>query len=85
MKTEANDSAFSKAAFYHPDGGTDSPKESLTKREYFSAMAMIGLLTRVPDRFNNEPDLGVIESDRIASESVIMADKIIKALNETQL
>lgn len=53
----------------------------LTKREYFAAMAMQGLLTRIPKRYNDETDLGVIESTRIAEESVIMADKLIKALN----
>ena len=52
----------------------------LTKREFFAAMAMQGLLTRLPQRHGGETDLGVIESDRIASESVIMADKLITAL-----
>ena len=54
----------------------------LTKREYFAAMALQGLLTRVPNRPNNETDLGVIELKRISEESVIMADALINALNE---
>ena len=54
----------------------------LTKREYFALMAMQGLLTRVPKRFDGETDLGILESKRIAEESVIMADELIKALNK---
>lgn len=54
----------------------------LTKREYFAGLAMQGLLTRVPNRHGGETDLGVIESKRIASESVIMADELLKALEE---
>jgi len=54
----------------------------LTKREYFASMAMQGLLTRVPKRLDGETDLGILESKRIAEESVIMADLLIKALNE---
>ena len=56
----------------------------LSKREYFAALAMQGLLTRVPNRPNNETDLGVIELKRISEESVIMADALINALNETK-
>ena len=54
----------------------------LSKREYFAALAMQGLLTRVPNRPNNETDLGVIELKRISEESTIMADALINALNE---
>lgn len=80
--TKGNEPAFSKAAFYHPDGGVDRPQEGLSKREYFAAMALQGLLTRVPNRHNNETDLGVIELKRISEESIIMADALINALNE---
>jgi len=45
--TNPNDAAFSKAAFYHPDGGLDKPQEVLTKREYFAAMAMQGLISNL--------------------------------------
>jgi len=54
----------------------------LSKREYFAALAMQGLLTRVPNRPNNETDLGVIELKRISEESTIMADALINALND---
>jgi hypothetical protein len=53
----------------------------LDKREYFAAMAMQGLLTRVPKRQSGEVDLGILEAQRIATEAVIMADKIIDELN----
>jgi hypothetical protein len=56
----------------------------LTKREYFAAMAMQGLLTRVPDRPNHQTDLGVTESKRIAVEAVLMSDELIQALNKHQ-
>jgi len=82
MKTHPNSSAFAKAAFYHPDGGIDGPEMGLSKREYFAVIAMQGLLTRVPKRHNEEVDLGIIESERIAAESVIMADKLITELNK---
>jgi hypothetical protein len=69
MKIKPNDSAFPKQF-----------EDGLTKREYFTAIAMQGLLTRqMPDV---STDLGILESDRIASESVIMADKIIKELSK---
>ena len=54
----------------------------LTKREYFAALAMQGLLTRVPKRHGDETDLGIIEARRIAAESRIMADLLIAELNE---
>ena len=54
---------------------------SMTIRGHFATMAMQGLLTRTPKTHNDETDLGVIESKRIAEESVIMADALIKALN----
>ena len=53
-----------------------------TKREYFAALAMQGLLTRVPKRHGDETDLGIIEARRIAAESRIMADLLIAELNE---
>jgi hypothetical protein len=59
---------------YHQDG--------LSKREYFAGLAMQGLLARVPHRHNGETALGIIKSERIANESVIMADKLLKKLQE---
>jgi hypothetical protein len=74
-KTNQNEPAFSCTdgnKFYDP---------GLTKREYFAGLAMQGLLTRLPKRENNERDLGILESKRIADEAVIMANELIKALN----
>ena len=56
----------------HPDG--DIYTKGLTKREYFAAMAMQGLI----DQYK-------IEYQYIcAKKSVKMADALIKALNEIQ-
>ena len=54
--------------------------EGLTKREYFAGLAMQGLLTRT----DGNPVVGISESERIVSESVIMADKLLKQLEEKQ-
>lgn len=77
MKTNPNDCAFSTTESSH-----DDPSCGLTKREYFAAMALQGLLTRVPNRHNGETDLGVSESKRIAEEAVIMSDELIQFLNK---
>jgi hypothetical protein len=73
--TNPNDAAFSKAAFYHPDGGIDGPQLGLTKREYFAAMALQGLLAnsfRSPTSY--------IESN--AEYAVNYADALIAELNK---
>jgi hypothetical protein len=60
-------------------GGSEEGIENCKK--YFAGLAMQGLLTRVPKRHNGETDLGILESNRIAEESVIMADKLLEKLN----
>lgn len=69
--TNGNEPAFSKAAFYHPDGGIDSPQEGLTKREYFAAMAMQGMLANTTTQYLTLP-----------SYAVQMADALIEQLNQ---
>lgn len=54
----------------------------LTKLEYFAGLAMQGLLTRLPNRPNNEVDLGILECQRIAEESVIMAKQLLIELEK---
>jgi hypothetical protein len=66
--------------FTTEDGSTYVEQEGLTKREYFAGLAMQGLLTRIPNRHNGETDLGMLESQRIAEEAVIMADKLLEQL-----
>ena len=56
----------------HPDGNVTCL--GLTKREYFAAMAMQGILAQ------GEYD----SSFQLAVDSVIMSDALIKALNEIQ-
>ncbi len=72
--TNGNEPAFSKAAFYHAEGGIDSPQEGLSKREYFAAMAMQSLIT-VRDNVEDRD----IESIVIDAEE--FAEKLIRALN----
>ncbi len=55
--------------------------KGVNKREYFAALAMQGLLTRVPQRQGGETDLGILEAKRIAEESLIMADLLLEELN----
>ena len=89
--TNGKDSAFAKSAFYHPDGGIDIPQEGLTKREYFAAMAMQGILSAQAGTkemvlmqatyYSKEyPDMSMF--DAIANESVRQADALINALNK---
>jgi hypothetical protein len=72
--TNPNDAAFSKAAFYHPDGGIDTPQEGLTKREYFAAMALQGMVA-------SGCSMDFL-FQKNAETCIIIADAIIKALNE---
>lgn len=52
----------------------------LTKREYLAGLAMQGLLTRS----NGNPQLGIIEGERIAEESVLMADALLIELRKNK-
>jgi len=74
MSTEKNDAAFAKAAFYHPEGGIDSPQSGLTKREYFAAMAMQGILSHLTTR---------VSAEEVARAAVELADQLIIELNKT--
>jgi hypothetical protein len=51
----------------------DDLQEKLTKREYFAALAMQGLLTNTNLKYHFE---------RIANDSVDISDALIKALNK---
>lgn len=73
-KTHGDSPAFSKAAFYTDEYGIDAPQEGLTKREYFAAMAMQGLLTK----FGNDYEL------QIAKDAIYWADALIDELNKTK-
>ena len=75
--TYPNEPAFSsRAASYPPDGGYIPAQEGLSKREYFAAMAMQGLLAAL-----NIYETGV-DHDVNSMHSVLAADALIKALNE---
>ena len=73
-ETKANEPAFSKPAFYHPDGAIDLPNNGLTKREYFAAMAMQGLLAKFGSDYQVQN----------AKEAIYWADALIEELNKTK-
>ena len=72
-KTHGDSPAFSKAAFYTDEYGIDAPQEGLTKREYFAAMALQGLLAN---------DSELITSK--ARDAVQAADALIEILNKAK-
>lgn len=80
MKTNPNDSAFSRQAYF-VDGGGDFGAEGLTKREYFAAMAMQGLLANSYNDGVYQP-LSTASHDQIANMAVRLSDSFIVALNE---
>ncbi len=74
-KITGNEPAFSKAAFYHPDGGCDSPNTGLTIRQYFAVTAMQGMLS----------DYTYVDGCTIqsaAQDAVSFADALITELNK---
>ncbi len=71
MKTNPNDSAFSRPAVFGSDGGSSG----LTKREYFAAMAMQGFCSFDPP---SAPDKSAI----LAMCAIEMADALISELNK---
>ena len=92
-----NTPAFSKSAFYHPDGGIDSPNEGLTKREYFAGLAMQGILSNekqskhksnIIERFLQLffPKLPLSWSnsnyDCVSKDAMAFADELLKQLED---
>jgi hypothetical protein len=76
MKTQANDAAFARPSFYHDSyGRPDTEQDGLTKREYFAAMAMQGLLTVI--QHTDKPY-------NVAKAAVMTADALINELNKEQ-
>lgn len=73
-ETKANEPAFSKPAFYHPDGAIDLPNNGLTKREYFAAMALQGMLAKYGSDYQVQ----------IAKDALYFADALIEELNKTK-
>ena len=73
-ETKANEPAFSKPAFYHPDGAIDLPNNGLTKREYFAAMALQGMLAKYGSDYQVQN----------AKEAIYWADALIEELNKTK-
>ena len=59
------------------------PEEGLTKREYFAALALNGMLsTHIPTAPNDTAD---ILRAKLGAAAVALADALIAALNETKI
>lgn len=71
MSTQANDAAYPIA------NGVLEWQGGLTKREYFAAMALQGMLA---DRRLYHPD----DMESACSDAVKMADELINKLNQTK-
>lgn len=83
--TNANESAYG-YGFCTADGNNVQDVKGLTKREYFAAMAMQGLLTNSNVlKFFQREGLNPNEFiNLVAKDSTEIADALINALNETK-
>jgi Pyruvate/2-oxoacid:ferredoxin oxidoreductase gamma subunit len=84
--TNPNDTAY-------PADSNTQTESGLTKREYFAAMAMQGILAQMPNvpcgvekqtKYYAEQYPGLTMFQAVAAESVSMADALIEALNKTK-
>jgi hypothetical protein len=72
QQIDGNDQAFATPPVYSEAFGLAIQEKGLTKREYFAAMAMQGLLARGAHNF----------AENTADMSVLIADALIEALNK---
>lgn len=84
MKTQPTDSAYPVHGGYMPGGDYDDPRNhtlmgGLTKREYFAAQAMKGLLVNAG---RNGLRLHDDEQSSVAQEALRQADALIEELNK---
>jgi len=77
-----NEPAFSKAAFYHPDGGVDSPQEGMSIRQYYAGLAMQGLVANPQHRKIYQGESYLMPSEVYAEQAVSLANALIKELNK---
>jgi hypothetical protein len=83
MDTEklGQEPAFAKSAFYHADGGVDSPNEGMSKRFYAACAAMQGILASwqsdisFPNMAKEEPKRQLINT------AYAFADELLKQEN----
>jgi len=76
--TDSNEPAFAKPGFYHEEMGVSNSSDGLTKREYFAAMALQGILLR--SQFQLE-EITLDERKSITLAAVDFADDLIESLN----
>lgn len=78
--THPNDPVIAHLTYNSITGAANGFVEGLTKREYFAAMAMQGLLSN----YNQNGMYGnSVEYPMVEKAAVRQADALIKALNET--
>lgn len=80
MKTNGNDSVNPIKHFHSEGKDVSKVHNGLTKREYFAAMAMQGLIAHNCAHFKDED----LHETGIAKRSVKLADALIKTLNEQE-
>lgn len=73
QQTDGNDQAFATPPVFSEAFGLCIQEKGLSKREYFAAMAMQGILVRGRES---------IDSDILVEEAVDFADLLIEALNK---
>lgn len=81
MKTEPNTSAFPITTLIDGNWTKDHPqdKSGLTKREYFAAKAMQGMISNFKEV---DPQEALEAPKNIAEWSVLFADRLIEQLNK---
>lgn len=73
LTTDPDESAFTNYANYR----------GLTKREYFAAVALQGILANAKTQITGEPDLSTWQTAEVLGMlSVVYADALIKQLNK---
>lgn len=76
-KTNPNESAFTMPANH--TGGPDFPEYGLTKREYFAGVALQSICAGMI--LSNDKDRAAIQAAARAEDAVLLADKMVDALN----
>ena len=74
QQTDPNDQAFATPPTFSEEFGICPQEKGLTKREYFAAMAMQGMLSNQHGYF--------LEHDKLSKYALSYADSLINELNK---
>ncbi len=75
--TDGNAMAFARPAYQYASGAYDAPIDGVTKREYFAALAMQGMVSKDGSMVPG------YDRSKTAGMAVEYADALIAALNKT--